>query len=109
MRYNETTPEEYASLWGCDSSYDRAPNEVGDGGHFYNLNLVHRWPTDQQVAFYERFQGAIERTILKVQASPESYTDEDVTADENIHDLGLLHVEVTERLHKAEQRLQVTA
>ena len=61
---NIMSPEEYAGLWGCDGSYDRPPNEPGDGALFYNFNVL---LNDKH--FLRRFIPAIERTMLLVQAS----------------------------------------
>lgn len=93
--YDEMTPEEYAALWGCDGSYDRAPNQPGDGALFYNFNVAGGWPIDQRIDFYERFLPAIERTAQSVADNPEYHSPSDVA------DLMRLHDEVHERLSHA--------
>lgn len=68
--FNQMNPGEYASLWGCDGSYDRFPNKQGDGGMFYRYE-----PGLQDRSFLINFVGAIHRQIWAIDLSPASYDD----------------------------------
>lgn len=54
------SPEEYASYWGCDSSYDHLPNHKGDGALFYNFSSERQ---DRTPEWLLKFVGAIDRTL----------------------------------------------
>lgn len=54
----EVTAEEFAAAWGCDPSYDKAPNLHGDGCLFYNFGVEGNDPE-----FLKKFIPAIDRTI----------------------------------------------
>ena len=58
------SPEDYASLWGCDASGDTAPNLPGDGSMFYNYGSENQAYTTEYLA---SFLAAIDRTIEKAQ------------------------------------------
>lgn len=64
MKIDKMSPQEYAALWGCDGSYDRLPNQPGDGALFYNYGCVSDdWDTKSRILFYDQFIPAIERTL----------------------------------------------
>ena len=80
-QFHKLNPVEYAGQWGCDGSYDRLPNEPGDGAQFYNYSsygIRSPWALkgvsdEDRLAFYKRFVPAIERTILNVEQNPKSF------------------------------------
>lgn len=51
---------EYAASWGCDPSYDKAPNELGDGDLWYQYGHGQNSVT---LSFLEKFIPAVGRTI----------------------------------------------
>jgi hypothetical protein len=69
------SPEEYASYWGCDSNYDKPPNQIGDGALFYNFSSEIQ---KRDVDYLTRFDAAIDRTIENVKSKPESFEPEDI-------------------------------
>lgn len=62
--------EELAASWGCDPSYDRAPNLRGDGCLFYNFGVEGNDP-----AFLKQFLPAIDRTIKGNPEGKQELTD----------------------------------
>ncbi len=70
---------EYASMWGCESTYDHFPNEKGDGCLFYNFS--HQ---SNEITFYEKFIPAIKRTIQSVKLKPELYQSNDMSELEQL-------------------------
>ncbi len=78
--FDDTSPVEYAALWGCDAQYDRAPNLPGDGAMFYNFS-----PNDD-LEKLDKFLGAIERTIQYVKNHPGRFEPNDAEELQKLHD-----------------------
>ncbi len=64
----------YATLWGCDPSYDRSPNLKGDGNMFYRFGNI---DAANDKAFLKDFTGAIERTLTAIDIKPHAFQPED--------------------------------
>lgn len=63
IKIGTLTAEDYSVLWGCDPSFDRAPNHKGDGELFYWFGDINQKRTVEQLA---KFLGAINRTIQSI-------------------------------------------
>lgn len=75
VRIAGLTPEDYAAQWGCDGSYDRAPNKLGDGALFYNFGSEIQ---DRTPEWLTGFLAAIDRTMENVKLNPVSFEANDL-------------------------------
>lgn len=68
---------EFAAQWGCDSHYDTAPNQKGDGALFYNFgSTTDSSPHQSGQEFLSEFLPAIDRTIASHQKHIENTVPE---------------------------------
>lgn len=60
MKIEGVSPEEYASWWGCDPVFDKAPRHPGDGYLFYNFGSKCQ---ERTAEWLNTFAAAIGRTL----------------------------------------------
>ena len=82
------SPEEFAAMFGCDSTYCRPPQLTRDGPLFYNFGSEHQ---ERTVTWLIEFFQAIERMILMVCQENSNFDSEDLKGLQqlrlHVHDL----------------------